>query len=204
MGGGGGGGMAKRMLALLGSPRRSGMVSRMLDVAVQRAEKAGWEVVRFDLYELALLPCTGCMACRGGACCPLPDRLPPLRRELLRCDLCVLAAPVYFANVPGPVKTMFDRLAGSVMEDTSTFPRPLLKKEQRYLLLTACTTPSPFSWLCGQSRGGDAEARIGGFCREQGKKRPAGRGAAKNPRPDGPSPRRCAPRGISKTGLPLI
>ncbi|WP_079698775.1 flavodoxin family protein [Provencibacterium massiliense] len=145
--------MAKRMLALLGSPRRSGMVSRMLDVAVQRAEKAGWEVVRFDLYELALLPCTGCMACRGGACCPLPDRLPPLRRELLRCDLCVLAAPVYFANVPGPVKTMFDRLAGSVMEDTSTFPRPLLKKEQRYLLLTACTTPSPFSWLCGQSRG---------------------------------------------------
>ena len=145
--------MAKRMLALLGSPRRSGMVSRMLDVAVQRAEKAGWEVVRFDLYELALLPCTGGMACRGGACCPLPDRLPPLRRELLRCDLCVLAAPVYFANVPGPVKTMFDRLAGSVMEDTSTFPRPLLKKEQRYLLLTACTTPSPFSWLCGQSRG---------------------------------------------------
>lgn len=145
--------MAKRMLALLGSPRKGGMVSHMLDVAVKRAGDAGWEVVRFDLYDPALLPCTGCMACRSGALCPLSDRLPLLREELLRCDLCVLAAPVYFANVPGPVKTMFDRLAGSVMEDTSSFPRPLLKKSQRYLLLTACTTPSPFSWLCGQSRG---------------------------------------------------
>ncbi len=38
------------------------------------------------------------------------------------------------------------------MEETSTFPKPRLQGG-RYMLLTSCNTPSPFSWIFGQSRG---------------------------------------------------
>lgn len=63
---------------------------------------------------------------------------------LRECDTVILAAPVYWANVPAPVKNMFDRLLGVAMEETATFPKPRLSGK-KYMLLTACNTPSPFS-----------------------------------------------------------
>lgn len=33
-----------------------------------------------------------------------------------------------------------------------TFPKPRLKGK-KYMILTSCNTPSPFSWIFGQSRG---------------------------------------------------
>ena len=71
---------------------------------------------------------------------------------LQKCQLVILAAPVYWANVPAPVKNLFDRLLGTAMEETDTFPKPRLQGK-RYMLLTSCNTPAPFSWICGQSRG---------------------------------------------------
>lgn len=41
----------------------------------------------------------------------------------------------------------------TAMEETNTFPKPRLSSSQKYILLTACNTPAPFSWICGQSRG---------------------------------------------------
>ena len=68
------------------------------------------------------------------------------------CQIVFLAAPVYWANVPAPVKNLFDRLLGTAMEETSTFPKPRLKGK-KYMVLTSCNTPFPFSWIFGQSRG---------------------------------------------------
>ncbi len=63
-----------------------------------------------------------------------------------------VAAPVYWANVPASVKNLFDRLLGTAMEETNTFPKPRLRGKQ-YMILTSCNTPAPFSWIFGQSRG---------------------------------------------------
>lgn len=60
--------------------------------------------------------------------------------------------PVYWANVPAPVKNLFDRLLGTAMEETAAFPKPRLQGKQ-YMILTSCNTPAPFSWIFGQSRG---------------------------------------------------
>ena len=64
----------------------------------------------------------------------------------------VLAAPVYWANVPAVVKNLFDRMSGTSMEETDTFPKPRLSGK-RYMLFTACNTPMPFAKLCGQTTG---------------------------------------------------
>lgn len=144
----------KRLIAIMGSPRRHGRIAEMLQAAVSAAEKAGYITEVYDLYSKNIGYCTGCMACRRDGICKISDDLPELRAKLLSCDMAVLAAPTYFANVPAPVKTMFDRLAGAVLDDTNGFiPKPRLKKSQRYLLLTACTTRAPFDRLAGQSSG---------------------------------------------------
>lgn len=38
------------------------------------------------------------------------------------------------------------------MEETAAFPKPRLQGK-RYMILTSCNTPAPFSWIFGQSRG---------------------------------------------------
>lgn len=143
----------KHLLAILGGPHKNGSTAAMLDCAVNAAKKAGWEVTSVSLYETDIAFCTGCRACMATGLCVHQDGLQHIATLLKTCDAVVLAAPSYWANVPAAVKNLFDRLLGTAMEDTNTFPRPRLSSSQRYLLLTACNTPFPFSWLCGQSRG---------------------------------------------------
>lgn len=48
---------------------------------------------------------------------------------------------------------MFDRLLGVALGETKSFLKPRLSKRKKYILITACNTPFPFSFLCGQSSG---------------------------------------------------
>lgn len=142
----------KKILAVLGSPHTTGITSSMLNYAIYSAEKAGYEVTKINLYEKQIGYCKGCRACLQTGVCIQQDDLSVIVRLLKECHTVILAAPVYWANVPAPVKNLFDRLLGNVMVETSTFPKPRLLGK-KYMLLTACNTPSPFSWLFGQSRG---------------------------------------------------
>lgn len=143
----------KRMLAILGSPHSDGSTAAMLDCAVTAALGAGWQVDFVALYGKRISYCKGCRACFEAGTCVMKDDLQEIAECLKVCDMAVLAAPTYWANVPAAVKNLFDRLLGVAMEDTGRFPRPRLRPDQRYLLLTACNTPFPFSRLCGQSSG---------------------------------------------------
>lgn len=145
--------MGKKMLAILGSPHESGTTAAMLACAVDAACAAGWEVERVVLYQKRIAFCQGCRVCARTGQCVLSDDLQVIARLLRDCDRVVLAAPVYWTNVPAVVKNLFDRLLGAAIEDTGRFPRSRLSARQGYLLLTACNAPFPFSWLGGQSRG---------------------------------------------------
>lgn len=142
----------KQVLAILGSPRPDGVTATLLERSIQAAQRAGYAVTKLELYGKDLAPCTGCRACLASGQCVRQDDIQEIVALLRRCQVVVLAAPVYWANVPGPVKNLFDRLLGTAMEETATFPKPRLSGK-KYILLTACNTPAPFSWLAGQSRG---------------------------------------------------
>lgn len=142
----------KQALAILGSPHKNGLTAAMLDCAIEQVERKGYTVTRINLYEKNLSFCKGCRACiRIKACCQQDD-IQEITALLRESQIVLLAAPVYWANVPAVVKNLFDRLLGVAMAETKTFPRPLLKGK-KYMLLTSCKTPFPFSWICGQSRG---------------------------------------------------
>lgn len=145
--------MTKKLLALLGSPHENGSTAAMLNCAIEAAARVGWEVHKVDLYQKKIAFCRGCGGCQKLKDCIIKDDLQEITDWLRNCDAVVLAAPTYWANVPAVVKNFFDRSYGTVMEETSTFPKARLSAKQKYLLLTACNTPSPFSWIFGQSRG---------------------------------------------------
>ena len=144
--------MRKNALAILGSPHANGTTAAMLDLAIHKAEQVGYAVTKIKLYEKKISFCTGCRACMDTHICIQKDDMQEIAALLQECQLVILAAPVYWANVPAPVKNMFDRLLGTAMEETDTFPKPRLQGK-KYLILTSCNTPAPFSWIFGQSRG---------------------------------------------------
>ncbi len=142
----------KRVLAILGSPYSNGTIAKMLEHSIRAAEQAGYAISKVNLYEKRIAFCTGCRTCLASGECIQKDDIQEIAALFHKSDIVVLAAPVYWANVPAPVKNLFDRLLGTAMEETATFPKPRLRGK-KYMLLTSCNTPAPFSWICGQSRG---------------------------------------------------
>ncbi len=142
----------KNVLAVLGNPHATGITAAMLNLAVHKAEQAGYTVTKINLYEKELSFCIGCRACMDTHICIQKDDIQEIVTLLHKSQLVIFAAPVYWANVPAPVKNLFDRLLGTALEETETFPKPRLRGK-RYMILTSCNTPAPFSWIFGQSRG---------------------------------------------------
>lgn len=103
----------KNALAILGSPHTNGTTAAMLNFAVHKAEQAGYVVTKIILYEKKLSFCTGCRACMDTHICIQKDDIQEIAPLLHKSRLVILAAPVYWANVPAPVKNLFDRLLGN-------------------------------------------------------------------------------------------
>lgn len=142
----------KNVFAILGSPHEYGTTAAMLNSAIHKAEQAGYAVTKINLYEKELSFCKGCRICVDTHICVQKDDIQEIALLLHKSQIVILAAPVYWANVPAPVKNLFDRLLGTAMEETDTIPKPRLRGKQ-YMILTSCNTPAPFSWIFGQSRG---------------------------------------------------
>ena len=143
-----------KMLAILSSPKTDGNVAKMLEIAMKKAHQIGYEVIFMNLYEKNITWCTGCMACKKAGSCVINDDIKEIEMHLKTCDLVAIASPTYFANVPAPLKNMFDRLVGFVMDDNKSFiPKPKLSPAQKYLILVTCSTPPPFDKLAKQSTG---------------------------------------------------
>lgn len=99
-----------RTLLVNASPR--GARSNSLKLAEAFVRGLGEvELERVDLCDLRIEPCRGCFACwkaTPGTCCIHDDMARVIELERAA-DLVVLSFPLYYFNVPGPLKTMIDR-----------------------------------------------------------------------------------------------
>jgi multimeric flavodoxin WrbA len=74
-----------------------------------------------------------------------------MAEEMRQCDALVLGTPVYWGNMSGQMKLMFDRIVPSMMgESKRGIPIPL-HKGKKAVIVTACTTIWPFSWICRET-----------------------------------------------------
>lgn len=142
------------ILILNASPRRNGNISQMLQIIHDECQQAGANVTILRVNDMKVRPCMACMKCRETLACVLPDDDAQSTLRLIeQCDALVVGAPCYWGNVPGSLKTLFDRMVYGMMgENKLAIPKPK-HKGKRCILVSACSTMWPFSTFAHQSRG---------------------------------------------------
>lgn len=101
----------KKVLVMTASPVKNGNTDKMADAFIEGAKESGHEVVKF---ETAFKKIGGCMACNKcwskGEACIQNDDFRELEPLLERCDVLLIASPLYWFNLPAQIKGAIDRL----------------------------------------------------------------------------------------------
>jgi multimeric flavodoxin WrbA len=102
-----------RIFAVNGSPRKGkGNTEKILKPFLEGAREAGAVIDLVYLQEKKIKPCLGCNACwlkTPGRCCQQDD-MAPLVELMRKCDVAVIASPIYVGAVTGQTKIFLDRL----------------------------------------------------------------------------------------------
>jgi multimeric flavodoxin WrbA len=98
-----------RALGIAGSPRRRGNTDLLLDQFLLGVQDCGVEVERVILSRYRIGHCIACEKCFETGRCALKDDFQRVEELILASDVIVLAAPVYFWNLPGHTKQLVDR-----------------------------------------------------------------------------------------------
>lgn len=137
-----------KALGVLAGPRKGQVTDRMLDEVLRGLKERGAEVNKACLYDLNIKPCLGCYGCRETQECIIDDDFKKVSKELLEADVLVFASPVYVGNVTSVAKAFFDR-GISMFKMTNFGPKWLHVKPRKFVLITSCFAPFPFSHLLG-------------------------------------------------------
>jgi multimeric flavodoxin WrbA len=98
----------KRILGLIGSPRKSGNCELLVkDVATRMGLGSGLDLLR--LPSLNILNCNACYQCVMDKPCPQRDDMALLLERIAQADGLIIAAPVYFLDVHSIFKRIMDR-----------------------------------------------------------------------------------------------
>lgn len=99
----------KRVLALMGSPRKGKNTDKLLDYLLNGIKENNIEVNKIYLKDKEIKDCTGCDYCGKSGNCVNKDDMNEIYSEFDKSDVIILAAPVYFNSVNSMTKTMIDR-----------------------------------------------------------------------------------------------
>lgn len=110
------------------------------------------EITIFNTQEQNVKPCQGCMTCRKTRNCRLqPDDAHIIANLLDNSNAVIVGAPTYWANMPGTLKILLDRIVYALIQTQGvTIPQPL-NKGKEIIYITSCSTPWPFNRLMNQS-----------------------------------------------------
>lgn len=133
-----------KTLVLFGSARRNGHTAQMLNLFL---EHLGGEYEIIDTYRVKnISPCMDCRYCWKVKGCAIQDGMQEIYRKLEEADNLILASPVYFHSVTGPMKVLIDRFqiywAGLVRKDK---PEGFIRKGA--VLMTGGAPPFPDQFL---------------------------------------------------------
>ena len=94
---------------IVGSARANGSTSYLADMFIKGFTECGGEAVKYCLSECDIRYCIGCKHCYTDGRCVIDDDVSRIVRRVLDSDVVLIATPSYWADVPGQLKTYFDR-----------------------------------------------------------------------------------------------
>jgi multimeric flavodoxin WrbA len=100
-----------KIVAFIGSPRKGGNTDLVVDQILRGAESRNRRTQKRYLYDLNILPCRDCRACKQGDCtCVLKDDLSEIYPPLEEADLIIFGTPLYWYGPTAQMKLLIDRL----------------------------------------------------------------------------------------------
>ena len=122
--------MARKVIALLGSPLTEGNTARLLDEAIRGAEDAGCEVEKIVVAHLDFAPCMEIFYCMENETCQIRDEMIEIYDKFREMDSLIIATPVMTMGIPGKLKSFMDRFQVFYMARYYR-KEPLISPEQR-------------------------------------------------------------------------
>lgn len=109
----------KKIVIFNGSPRYDGNTSTILQYIERGAKERHADVKVYNLFTLKASACRGCFACRldDKGKCSIDDDLTKAIKDVEDADVVVIGTPVYFMQMNGMTKNLYDRLFPLIKND---------------------------------------------------------------------------------------
>jgi len=103
---------ARKILILMGSPRKNGNSAVLAKNLADGATASGARVETIDIQGMDINPCTGCDRCQGkqSSGCVIVDDMQGIYGKLVEADAIVFASPIYWFSVTAQLKMVIDRI----------------------------------------------------------------------------------------------
>lgn len=140
--------MARKVVAIIGSYRKSGTVDAAADAVLAGARERGAETSKIYLLDQRIEYCRNCRACtqvegttRGE--CAIRDDVAAILKEVDSADALILASPVNFYNATALFRTFLERLVCRVYWPWGQWsPKPRSKElPRKAVLISASAAP---------------------------------------------------------------
>ena len=106
--------MGKKIVVVNAGPRKGWNTDTLLDEAAKGAEKAGAEVVTFDLFRLerftGCISCFGCKKERFKGHCICRDGLTEVLDAIREADGLIIGSPNYLSEMTSSFRALYERL----------------------------------------------------------------------------------------------
>ena len=103
--------MPRKVVVVLGSPRREGNSAILARHIARGAQAGGAQVQTFFLHEMDIRPCSACEGCHqpDSTGCVIDDDMQHIYPEVGQADALVIATPIYWFTMSAQTKTFVDR-----------------------------------------------------------------------------------------------
>lgn len=101
----------KKVLVVMGSPRKNGNSASLAQNVIDGAKSAGATVDSYYLHGMDIKPCDACDECQrnNNRECVIDDDMQELYLKIREADALVIASPIYFFNISAQTKLFIDR-----------------------------------------------------------------------------------------------
>ncbi|MBA7634470.1 putative NAD(P)H-dependent FMN-containing oxidoreductase YwqN [subsurface metagenome] len=99
----------KKILAVVGSPRRNGNTDILVSRIAEGARTKGATVDELYLGDFTIKECDGCHKCWEGEECGKNDEMCNIYPKIIQSDVIIFGTPVYWYGPTGLMKVFIDR-----------------------------------------------------------------------------------------------
>jgi putative NADPH-quinone reductase len=141
--------MSAVVLAISGSTRKRSFTEKMLDLCIEGMGE-NLEVHKFYPHKMKIGPCTSCWSCWGKRSpgeCVQEDDFQQILDIYKRADYFLLAAPLYYFDLPATVKNVIDRFFVVLEPAQTESPKGHTEHPKRFgrprkaVLISSCGFP---------------------------------------------------------------